>query len=53
MAGAAPPVTRPATPRRNEPCACGSGLKYKACCARKDAENKGEVIFHHGRLKPE
>ncbi len=25
-------------PGRNEPCHCGSGRKYKHCCARKDAE---------------
>ena len=23
--------------RRNDPCPCGSGKKYKACCSRKDA----------------
>ncbi len=23
---------------RNEPCPCGSGLKYKRCCALKEAE---------------
>ena len=23
--------------RRNDPCHCGSGKKYKACCLRKDA----------------
>ncbi|HVZ37575.1 MAG TPA: SEC-C metal-binding domain-containing protein [Polyangiaceae bacterium] len=25
-----------ARPGRNEPCHCGSGLKYKKCCASKD-----------------
>ncbi|TXT35049.1 MAG: uncharacterized protein FD135_5118 [Comamonadaceae bacterium] len=25
-------VLKPATPGRNEPCACGSGKKYKKCC---------------------
>lgn len=24
-------------PGRNDPCPCGSGLKYKKCCAQKDA----------------
>jgi tetratricopeptide (TPR) repeat protein len=24
-------------PGRNDPCSCGSGLKYKRCCAEKDA----------------
>jgi SEC-C motif len=26
----------PARPGRNEPCACGSGRKYKQCCLPKD-----------------
>lgn len=25
-------------PGRNEPCSCGSGRKYKACCLRRDEE---------------
>jgi uncharacterized protein len=28
------PVRREATPGRNDPCPCGSGTKYKACCGR-------------------
>jgi uncharacterized protein len=28
------PVRREATPGRNDPCPCGSGKKYKACCGR-------------------
>ncbi len=24
-----------AKPKRNEPCPCGSGKKYKQCCAKK------------------
>lgn len=28
------PVRRVATPGRNEPCSCGSGKKYKACCGK-------------------
>ena len=31
-----PPLVKPKvkTPQRNEPCICGSGLKYKNCCAK-------------------
>jgi uncharacterized protein YecA (UPF0149 family) len=28
------PLRRPPTPGRNDPCPCGSGLKYKRCCGR-------------------
>jgi uncharacterized protein len=28
------PVRRDAVPGRNDPCPCGSGRKYKACCGR-------------------
>jgi uncharacterized protein len=28
------PVRRAATPGRNDPCPCGSGRKYKACCGK-------------------
>jgi len=28
--------------KRNEPCHCGSGKKYKKCCATKDYENAQE-----------
>ena len=27
-------------PKRNDPCHCGSGKKYKKCCLRKDEEEK-------------
>jgi tetratricopeptide (TPR) repeat protein len=30
------PQTTPSTPGRNDPCPCGSGRKYKHCCASKD-----------------
>jgi hypothetical protein len=30
------PQIKRATPGRNDPCACGSGRKYKNCCADKD-----------------
>ncbi|WP_141503371.1 DUF1186 domain-containing protein [Paenibacillus luteus] len=30
----ATPVVKLATPGRNEPCSCGSGLKYKKCCGK-------------------
>ena len=29
-------TTKAARPGRNEPCACGSGRKYKQCCLDKD-----------------
>ncbi|OIP31712.1 MAG: hypothetical protein AUK47_21975 [Deltaproteobacteria bacterium CG2_30_63_29] len=41
------PLTRPSTPGRNSPCSCGSGRKYKACCAHK--ESREGVVF---RRKP-
>ena len=36
-----PPPVEPikkdkAPPGRNDPCPCGSGKKYKQCCAKKD-----------------
>ncbi len=31
------PVTKEKRPGRNDPCHCGSGLKYKKCCAQSDA----------------
>lgn len=33
---AAPPEQ--ATPGRNDPCTCGSGIKYKKCCYQRDLE---------------
>ena len=30
------PQTGPSTTGRNDPCPCGSGRKYKHCCASKD-----------------
>lgn len=30
--GKAPIMTRGLLPRRNDPCPCGSGAKYKKCC---------------------
>ncbi|TWU39800.1 Anaerobic sulfatase-maturating enzyme [Novipirellula artificiosorum] len=32
---ARPADTRPAAPRRNESCPCGSGKKYKKCCMKR------------------
>ena len=29
------PIKADATPRRNTPCPCGSGKKYKKCCGAK------------------
>ena len=31
------PIRRPAEPGRNTPCPCGSGVKYKRCCANRPA----------------
>ena len=28
------PIKSDTKPRRNDPCPCGSGKKYKQCCAR-------------------
>ena len=28
------PIVKPKQPRRNEPCPCGSGKKYKNCCGK-------------------
>jgi SEC-C motif-containing protein len=30
----APPARRAEAPGRNDPCPCGSGMKYKRCCGR-------------------
>jgi tetratricopeptide (TPR) repeat protein len=30
--------------RRNDPCPCGSGKKYKQCCLRKDEEAEREAM---------
>lgn len=38
---APPPQARGATVGRNDPCPCGSGLKYKRCCLGRDAEKRG------------
>jgi len=29
---AAGPIRAPAKPKRNQPCPCGSGQKFKRCC---------------------
>ena len=28
------------TPKRNDPCSCGSGKKYKKCCYKEDQETR-------------
>jgi hypothetical protein len=50
-------------PARNDPCPCGSGLKYKKCCAQKDAAAESEHLAankarmeaqqteHHARMR--
>jgi hypothetical protein len=37
---------------RNDPCPCGSGLKYKKCCALKSPmqKYKAEVISGHSAI---
>ena len=31
------PIRADAKPKRNDPCPCGSGKKYKQCCGKKGA----------------
>jgi tetratricopeptide (TPR) repeat protein len=39
---------------RNDPCPCGSGLKYKRCCADKDEQLKrAERVSGNARLQEE
>jgi Flp pilus assembly protein TadD len=39
---------------RNDPCRCGSGLKYKRCCAGKDEElNRAQREAGNARLRAE
>ena len=33
-------------PGRNEPCPCGSGKKYKNCCAKAEAQSLQEAKAH-------
>jgi hypothetical protein len=33
---------------RNDPCPCGSGLKYKKCCAQSDAARKQKRRYSSG-----
>ena len=35
---------------RNEPCYCGSGIKYKKCCLQKDSSNSEIVKFDESRV---
>jgi len=44
------PVTRGARPSRNAPCHCGSGQKYKACCAANESRSSTEQSL--GPRKP-
>jgi hypothetical protein len=36
------------TPGRNDPCSCGSGIKYKRCCLSSDEES-WRVVAELGR----
>lgn len=31
-------------PKRNDPCPCGSGKKYKSCCYKNDASKKSKLL---------
>jgi hypothetical protein len=35
-----PDAPRPLSPGRNDPCPCGSGLKFKRCCLRTQEDNR-------------
>ncbi len=43
----------PAKVRRNDPCPCGSGKKFKRCCARHDSFRRGEKLPVRRTLRPE
>ena len=36
---------------RNDPCPCGSGLKYKRCCLNKDRESDRSKITESSRKR--
>ncbi len=36
------PIEASSEPGRNDPCPCGSGKKYKKCCALKEDGKKGK-----------
>jgi hypothetical protein len=38
------PAAQPKTAPRNAPCPCGSGQKYKRCCARHEANASGASV---------
>lgn len=40
-----------ATPTRNGPCPCGSGIKYKKCCLPKQPQEaeRRRIVEHHGQ----
>jgi Flp pilus assembly protein TadD len=42
---------RGAKPGRNDPCPCGSGLKYKACCAAKDEQAAAAQALGRARFR--
>jgi tetratricopeptide (TPR) repeat protein len=45
------PQTKRSTPRRNDPCPCGSGAKYKHCCASKDRDLSFQDDFALARCR--
>ena len=42
------PVHKQKKPGRNDPCPCGSGLKYKKCCGRKRVSRQGGRDVRNG-----
>ena len=34
-------------PKRNHPCPCGSGRKYKSCCMKKEQEMENKIVTPH------
>jgi SEC-C motif len=45
------PQTGPSTTGRNDPCPCGSGRKYKHCCAPKDRALSFQNDFARARYR--
>lgn len=45
------PQSTPPTPGRNDPCFCGSGRKYKHCCASKDRNLSFQNDFALGHYR--
>ena len=37
-------IRKKSIPRRNDPCPCGSGKKFKYCCLRRLADERAERL---------